>query len=209
MITTKQSFSKAVRRIHLYMTLLCLPWFIMYGVTALAFSHSKWFSAVDDLYNLSSPNWSKVETWPHALQLPVEDGEVPREVGAELLQVANLQVKAFSVGRWGQDQLAVYIGDVWQIRRLMYNLKTQELSLYRHAPDLRVFLTLLHSRAGYQHDSLAHDTWAVMVDIVSVGILIWVASGLYMWWQQRRMRVLGLFALGLGVTTFAAFLLAL
>lgn len=203
-----KSYSLIIRRTHLYLTLLCLPWFLMYGITAVAFNHPHWFSSVDDLYNLSSPNWEKVQTWKYPLDNP--DGKaVPQEVGRELLQVAQLQAKAFHVGRWGADNIAVYISDVWSIRRLMYDLPAQELTLYRHTPDARVFLTLLHSRAGYQHDSFPHDLWAVFVDMTSIGILVWVASGIYIWWQQKSLRTVGLLGLGLGIISFMALLMLL
>ncbi len=200
-----KSVSLVIRRIHLYFALLCLPWFTMFGITALAFNHPTWFSTEDDLYNLNSSNWERVQTWQYALKMP-EGKQVPKEVGSELLKVANVSVKAFSVGRWGADSIAVYISDVWSIRRLMYDEPTQQLTLYRHTPDWRVFFTLLHSRAGYQHDSFAHDLWALLVDLTSVGILLWVASGIYIWWQRRNLRRVGLLGLALGMTSFVALL---
>ncbi|MCA9131763.1 MAG: hypothetical protein KDA45_01355 [Planctomycetales bacterium] len=203
-----KSLSHAIRRTHLYLTLFCLPWFLMYALTALAFSHAKWFSSVDDLYDLSSPNWEKVETWSCSLPLPAE-GDIPRQVGAELLQQAGLSVEAFSVGRWGADQVVVYIQEFWRIRRLVYDVPQQQLQLFKHGPDARVTLTGMHSRAGYRHDSWANDAWAVMVDLVSISILLWIASGLYMWWQQRRMRIVGIVALLLGLGSFMGLLFAL
>ncbi|MEO8425772.1 MAG: hypothetical protein ABI651_01540 [Verrucomicrobiota bacterium] len=44
--------------------------------------------------------------------------------------------------------------------------------------------------------------WAFMVDLSCVGILLWIASGLIMWWRLSRTRVWGAIALGGGLLAF-------
>ena len=53
------------------------------------------------------------------------------------------------------------------------------------------------------------DAWAVVIDFVMLAILIWIASGLYMWYQLRQTWFWGAIALGSGVTSFLVFLLGL
>jgi hypothetical protein len=203
-----KSFSVVVRRTHLYLTLICLPWFVMYGITAIAFNHPDWFSSPDDLYNLSGPSWTKVESWPCVIDVPME-GNVPREVAARMLDIAGIQADAYGAFRSGGQQVSAYVTEFWHTRRLAYDIDKQQLSLYRRDPVISTTMTLMHSRAGYRHDSLLNDLWAVMVDTVVIGILLWVASGLYMWWQQRSLRTIGGIGLAAGVITFVAFLIML
>ena len=62
-----------------------------------------------------------------------------------------------------------------------------------------VFLTGMHARGGFQQDSFLSDAWAVTVDIVCISMLIWIGSGIYMWWRLRQTRYWGFAALGGGV----------
>ena len=71
------------------------------------------------------------------------------------------------------------------------------------------FLTGMHARGGYQHPDFLNTAWAVVVDIVCLGFLLWIGTGLYMWWHLPRQRGWGWLALGGGVVSFAAFLMAL
>lgn len=203
-----KSFNVFLRRLHLYVALTCLPWFLMYGITAIAFNNGGWFDAPDDLYNLSGPTWTKEQSWPCSINVPAE-GNVPREVAAQILDVAGIQANAFNAFRLGGRQVYVNLSDFWQQRRLAYDPDQKELSLYSRQPVAETTMTLMHSRAGYHHDSLINDLWAVMVDATVIGMLVWVATGLYMWWQQTSMRRLGGVALAAGALTFIAFLIEL
>ena len=71
------------------------------------------------------------------------------------------------------------------------------------------FFTGLHARGGYQHDGLLNDAWAYIVDLVCVSILVWIASGLYMWWKLSSTRRWGAVALSGGILSFVVFLVAL
>ena len=64
----------------------------------------------------------------------------------------------------------------------------------------------LHGRAGFEQDSILSDGWAVAVDIVCVGILVWIGTGIYMWWKLRPTRGWGSLALGGGIALFVMLL---
>jgi hypothetical protein len=51
--------------------------------------------------------------------------------------------------------------------------------------------------------------WSVIVDVIQVSMLVWIASGLYMWWHLKGFRKWGLLALGAGMAVFIAFLVGL
>ena len=197
-----------IRRAHLYTTLICLPWFLMYGITAVAFNHADWFEGPNDLYDLSGPNWTHRQSWPCSIDVPRE-GDLPREIAVQMLKIADMEAAAFSVFRSGEQQVSANITEFWNTRRLVYDMEREQLSLYTRRPLAFSTMTLMHARASYRHQSFLNDLWAVMVDAVVIGILLWVATGLFMWWQQRDLRKLGGIALAAGVITFAAFLISL
>jgi hypothetical protein len=202
------SFALIVRRVHLYLSLTCWPWFVLFGITALAFNHGDWFDEPNDLYNLSGPTWTKVQTWTCTIDVPAQ-GQVPREVAAEMLAVAGIQADAYGAFRSGEKQISAYITEFWRTRRLAYDIDRHQLSLYTRQSFARTTMRLMHARAGYRHDGLLNDIWAMMVDAATIGLLLWVASGLYMWWQQRSLRKIGGLCLLAGLLTFVAFLISL
>jgi hypothetical protein len=67
------------------------------------------------------------------------------------------------------------------------------------------FLTGLHARGGFEQEGMLQDSWGVVVDIVSVGMLVWIASGLYMWWGLRGHRGWGWIAVISGLVAFVLF----
>ena len=45
-----------------------------------------------------------------------------------------------------------------------------------------------------------------IIDLVAIGFVLWVLSGIYMWWQLKQTRIWGYVALGGGCLTFLIFL---
>ena len=74
---------------------------------------------------------------------------------------------------------------------------------------LDLFLTRIHARSGYPQGDVLNYVWAVIVDLVCLALMLWVATGVYMWWKQPRLRRWGVVSLVAGLTTFIAFLLGL
>jgi hypothetical protein len=64
----------------------------------------------------------------------------------------------------------------------------------------------MHFRGGFQQPTLLNDLWAVLVDVVCAGILVWIGSGLVMWWRLTRLRVSGAIAMLGGIASFLAFI---
>jgi hypothetical protein len=40
----------------------------------------------------------------------------------------------------------------------------------------------MHARGGFEQDGLLQRSSGVVVDLVCLAIVIWIATGLYMWW---------------------------
>ena len=70
-------------------------------------------------------------------------------------------------------------------------------------------LTGLHLRSGYRHDHFWSDVWAFVRDLVCVGFLVWIASGLYLWWNIRRLRFWGFATIAGGMVAFFLFMVGL
>jgi hypothetical protein len=195
-------FHLFVRRLHLYLAMFLMPWFLVYGVSSVPFSHGAYFQRMFE----GVPMWSVRFERPYEIAVPAGDDLKP--VGARILADAGLE-GAFGTYRPNDRELHVFRYDFWRSTRLIYFVDQRRL----RAEDRRFrwdqFLTGVHARGGFDQDSRLHDAWGVTVDIVCVGFLLWIASGIYMWWQLRPSRAWGWLALGSGAASFLIFLLAM
>lgn len=98
----------------------------------------------------------------------------------------------------------MYVFDFWRQQHLIFYPSRKMLALENKRFRWDHFLTGLHARGGFEQDGFANTAWGVIVDLASVGFLVWVATGLVMWWQQPGHRRWGWVALGAGGVAFAA-----
>ncbi len=198
-------FLHFTRRTHLYLGLFLLPWFFVYGVSSIPFSHAPWIR--DTFYQARAPEWSLRFERSYEIPIPSE-GEL-RPVGARILKDSGVEEGAFSTFRERDGRLTVYRHDFWRSTRIIYDPNLKKLK----AEDKRFrwdqFLTGIHARGGFEQPFVLHRMWGVVVDLVCLTILVWIVSGLIMWWQLPGHRLWGVAALAGGVAAFVIFLITL
>jgi len=187
-----------VRRLHLYLGMFLLPWFLMYGISSAPFSHPNWFR--------QQARWTALADRPYDLEAP--PGSDLRKIGARILEDLGIP-GAFGANRPNDRQINVYRFDFVRHTRVTYHLDQKRLVAEDRDFRWPSFLTGLHARGGFDQDSALNDAWAVVVDIVCVAMMLWIATGVYMWWQIPTARGWGWLAVGGGVASFVGFLLAL
>jgi hypothetical protein len=190
------------RRSHLYLGLFLMPWFFLYGLSSIPFSHPAWGRAV---YG-EAPQWTVLFERPYELPL-APDGDL-REIGAVLSKEAGIQ-GTYGAYRPNPNRINVYVHTFWDANQISYDIPGKKLRAETRHFRWDHWLTGFHARGGFQHENFMNDAWAVIVDIVCVGFLVWVGSGLYMWWHLKKQRNWGWLALGSGVASFIIFLLTL
>ncbi|NWF84778.1 MAG: hypothetical protein HXY18_13225 [Bryobacteraceae bacterium] len=191
------------RRTHLYLGLGLLPWFLVYAVSSIPFSHNQYFESLDKAKGL--PNWTPRFERHYEIAIP-ETGSL-RPAGARILKDTGIQ-GAFGAYRQGPNQINVYVHSFWKSTQLKYFIAEKRLV----AEDKRFrwdhFLTGMHAKGGFEQGGL-HDVWGVIVDFVCLGMLLWVLTGVLMWWKLPSTRAWGWAALAAGCASFALFLVAL
>ncbi|MBT4612828.1 MAG: hypothetical protein HOC05_22465, partial [Gemmatimonadetes bacterium] len=125
-----------------------------------------------------------------------------------MLQELDLE-GLFRVRRPGPQRLIITRFDFWSLTRLTYHITEQRLVAEDQHFRFDQFLIRMHIRAGFVQESFLSDLWALVVDIVCIGFVLWVATGLYMWWLLPSTRRWGLLALGAGWLSFALFVIGL
>ncbi len=195
------TFNHFVRRLHLYLALFVLPWFFVYGVSSWVFSHSKWFG---HFYEDGKPMWTVRFEKPYQIDIPKE-GEL-RTIGGKIVHDAGLDGLYGAYRPPGSRRLEVFLYTFWHSARLTYFEDEHRLRVEDRRFRWDQFLTGMHARGGFEQDGLLPKLWGAFVDVASVGILLWIATGLYMWWKLPLVRGWGWLALVAGTVSFALFL---
>jgi hypothetical protein len=200
------TFTHFNRRLHLYMGLALLPWFFMYGISSIPFAHNQYFDRLDAAKNL--PLWTLRGERTIDLEIP-DDPAALRKLGASLLEEAGIEGTSFGAYRQSATQVNVYSYSFWKSTQLKYFSDQKRLTVEDRRFRWDHFLTGMHARGGFEQDGLLQLSWSVVVDCVSIGIVLWIASGLYMWWGLPAHRRWGWLAILGGAATFLVFTLRL
>jgi hypothetical protein len=196
------TFAHFNRRLHLYLGLALLPWFFMYGISSVPFAHNQFFERRDAARGL--PLWTLRSEHTVDLGVP-EDPAALRSLGAALLQAAGIEGTSFGAYRQSPTQINVYSYSFWKSTQLKYFVDQKRLRVEDRRFRWDHFLTGMHARGGFEQEGFLQTSWSVVVDLVCLGMIVWIASGLYMWWAVRGHRGWGALAILGGVVSFVVF----
>ena len=121
-----------------------------------------------------------------------------RSTAQQVLKDCNLE-GAFWADKPNPDTLDIDRFSFWGSTRLTYLIKEQKIKAEDQGVRLNQAIVRMHFRGGYLQPTFWDRFWGLLVDVACVGIIIWVVSGLIMWW---RLRAWGAIAVGGGVATF-------
>jgi hypothetical protein len=146
----------------------------------------------------------------HTVDLPVPEGpEELRALGATLLRQADVSTSSFGVYRQSPTQVNVYAYSFRHSTQLKYFTDQKRMTVEDRRFRWDHFLTGMHGRGGFEQEGLLDRSWSVIVDLVCAAILLWIATGLYMWWGLQGSRTWGLITIGAGAAAFVFFTLRL
>ena len=200
------TFAHFNRRLHLYLGLALLPWLFMYGISSVPFAHNQFFDRRDAAKG--QPLWTlRTE---YTFDVPVPDDSKPlRALGAVLLARAGIENTNFGVYRQSPAQVNVYSYSFWKSTQLKYFVDQKRVTVEDRRFRWDHFLTGMHARGGFDQEGILQDSWSVVVDLVCGAIVLWIASGLYMWWGLPGSRPWGFAAIAAGCVSFVLFALKL
>ncbi len=85
---------------------------------------------------------------------------------------------------------------------LTYSATVQKLKAERQRMRWSQVPQRMHFRGGYGQPGFGNKIWGLLVDAACAGIIIWVVSGLIMWWRLPRLRTWGTIAVAAGILSF-------
>lgn len=191
-----------IRALHLYLGLGLVPWFLMYGVSALPFAHHDFFQRRDAAQG--RPLWQVRFERPLS-EPPPKDSAALREFGRRLLADAGVEAPNFGIYSPNADTVQVHAFSFLHATRIVYAVKQRKITVEDRRFRFDQFLTGMHARGGFEQDGFLSDGWGVMVDLVSLAVILWVLTGYYMWWGLARHRRWGGIAVLAGWSAFALF----
>jgi hypothetical protein len=197
------TWSHLNRRVHLYCGLALLPWLFMYGVSSVPFAHTGFFDRLDAAKGL--PLWTLRLERPVDAAVPEDAGQL-RELGRVLLREAGIEGMSYGVYRQNATQINVYAHTFWKSTQLKYFTDRRLLTVEDRRFRWDHFLTGMHARGGFEQEGWLPVSWSVVVDLVQLAILVWIASGLWMWWEVGGHRRWGVVTILGGAASFLWFM---
>jgi hypothetical protein len=192
------TFSKLVRRTHMYLALFLSPWILGYAVSTVAMSHH-WIGG--------PPAYVLERELPY--ETTFADGTPPQEIARHILADLDLDGAYAVQGPTSEGRLTINRQDLVTPRRIVYTAAERKLVVERVPFHSGAFLSRLHRRRGYQQPYGADRLMAVAVDAVVVAMVFWGMSGLWMWWEMRATRGWGFVSMAAGLGIFVLLLVAL
>jgi hypothetical protein len=192
------TFDKINRRVHLYLGLALAPWLLMYGVSSFIVIHQTWFKMARER------KWDLLFEKPYSRPLKSQGVNNEPDLRTEaqaILKDCDME-GAFWVDKPKPDVIHIDRFNFWNSTSLTYSIKDQKLKAERMRMRLRETIVRLHFRGGYHQNGFWNTFWGLVVDIACIGIIIWVASGLVMWWRLRFLRTWGAVAIAAGIFSF-------
>ncbi len=198
------TFNHLTRRTHLYAGLFFVPWLILYAISSVPFSHARYFADRDKA--TGRPLWTVRAEIP--FDAPVPEGNELRPLGARIVRETGL-TGSFGAYRQGRNQVNVYVYTVWRSAQVKYLVDQKKLVVEDRRFRWDQMLTGLHAKGGFEQEDVFNRSWSVLVDLVCLALLVWVGSGVYMWWKLSALRNWGWVAVIGGAATFVGLALML
>jgi hypothetical protein len=182
--------------------MVMLPWMAMYALSAGVFNHGEAFG----LRRASTAPWLILWEKDYAIEIPASTDGL-RDTVRRLLTDNGLS-GPFGVQRQG-ERLTINVPHFRDPLRLSYDIGGKKLRAEQRNHSGMEILIRLHERTGYGNGGVLNNLWAVIVDVFCVSTLVWIATGLYLWWKLSATRGWGGLAIGGGIATLLTLLATL
>jgi hypothetical protein len=183
----------------MYLALFLFPWMLMYALSTLVMNHRAWFAG-------SPAAFEKEREIVYDGVFP--ENAPPQIIAHQILASVDLD-GAHGVTQRNDGTIIINRNHLVSPRRLTYRPGDRTLVVERLPLRSNALLERFHRRRGYATAYAMDTTWAVSVDLAILAMLFWAASGLWMWWEMKVTRRLGLVALASGVALFGFYLVAI
>ena len=193
------------RKLHYYLGLYFLFFLWLFSLTGLMLNHQQWFT---DLYARHEVSYDPEIRTPF--------GVTRAEQTFDLMRQLNLHGEV----DWPASQPVGHI-DFNVARpnggaqvRVDLNAKQAYVKEFKngHVHAFQIFHTFSGSRFNQpasRRDWIMTGVWVFAMDALAAGLVVMVFGSYYMWWRLKKLKTLGVVALGLGCAICGAFVVGL
>jgi len=168
-----------LRSIHLSTGMFCLAFLLMYAASAVQMAHRRW--------------------WPVQERVTVRSVRLPAGLTDARLASRELAIRGeLTAVRTSHGALRFRIVRPGSVNEVEYSVATGEAKVTTADSRLRGLLNRLHQVQGMWHEYPLLNLWSGVLGLVSLGLLVLGATGLYLWFRNRSERWIGAALLGAG-----------
>lgn len=189
--------SRYIRRIHMYLALFLAPWFLAFALSNIAMNHKLHIGAVYEV--------AREEPYTRAFDSAADNRAVAEQVMEDLGMLGPYWINR---RKTNAERLTFVRDSPLKQARITYFRTKQRVTIERQQFKAGRFMESFH-RGGFGSQFMANHIWGVLVDALVIGMLFWVLSGLYMWWELKPTRKWGFLSLGVGAILFVVSVLSL
>jgi hypothetical protein len=197
--TALSTFSRLVRRVHMFTGLFLGPWMLMYALSTLVMTHREY---VLSFYPSRHPAMVTERELDYSRSFPAT--AMPEQIGQQILQDLGLDGSHYVSGGRDGKPLVINRQHALTTRRITFDSSKSKLVIEREEFRTSNFLERMHRRRGYNPYAL-ENTWGFTVDLAVVTMAFWSLSGIWLWWELKTTRYWGALSLAGGVALFAIF----
>ncbi|MEE2657391.1 MAG: hypothetical protein VX733_02730 [Candidatus Latescibacterota bacterium] len=168
---------RLLRDTHLLVGLFLSTTVLVFGVSAIQFSH-KWFSAE-----------------PQRSEFPVSvdplEATTPRALASYLLKTTDLRGNVSNIRQFDGGRIHLQVSRMGTVDDVDYVQGDTIAHVSRSYYPFISMLIWMHSTFGFDHEYTVHNVWGALMLLLSVGLLVLGATGVYLWFKMYKERLLG------------------
>jgi len=198
-----KSMNLIFRRTHLYLGMLLIPWIFVYAFSSFMLNHGPAFRQLRPAADAYERLWEK----DFEKEVP-QNQEALRAWAINVLEEQGIKAPSMGVNRNAQRVLITAQRFLRPIR-VTYRFSDGKLLAEQREGSFFEAMLRLHFRHGYGQGSPMQWLWGLLVDVVCLSFIVWVITGLYLWWKMPHTRNWGWVAIVAGFVSFVGIFVAL
>jgi len=193
------TFQQVNKKIHIYTGLLLFLFIFLFAFSGFMLNH-RW-----EIWDF----WSSRIEHTEEISVDIPQADTDLEKAQKIISQIDAEGEIHFIAHHVQtNEFEIKTTRPGQKTTIKVNLTTGkgeiniiDLNGWELLPSLHAY-TGLHSNIEEKKNWFWTEIWSVMMDITAIGLIVLLASGLYMWLKQRSERRIGLILLETGSVVF-------
>jgi hypothetical protein len=193
-----------IRNLHLYFGLFISPFILIYSLSALALNHEGWLIRIAPVKQLP-------EIRTQLEKIPYDSSDLATAKG--IIRKFGIEGEVDFISR-GENFISFPINKPGLKTLVRINTRNDSVYITKERQGFIRALSFLHKMPGPHNEKIRGNSvfmrfWKVLTNVTVYALFFLSTSGVFLWYFLKIERNTGLFALALGIFSFAGLLLIL